>query len=145
MYAGDACNYFSTGCSNSPTQLLSLNALNATGDVKTVSKNDVRYIVNAQYSQTAFGTPFGNVSRNAGRDFWTNSANAMIFKNTRINERFLAEFKVDFNNVFNHPNFSSVDSWIDDAGFHDEGTGFGDPRLTSGGTRSIIFHLAVRF
>lgn len=145
MYAGDACNYFGTGCGNSPTQLLSLNALNATGDVKSVSKNDVRYIVNAQYSQTAFGTPFGNVPRNAGRDFWTNSANAMIFKNTRINERLTAEFKVDFNNVFNHPNFSSVDSWIDDAGFHDEGNGFGDPRLTSGGTRTIIFHLAVRW
>src|SRR5262249_960821 len=78
MYAGDACNYFGTACSNSPTQLLSFNALNATGDVKTVSKNDVRYIVNAQYSQTAYGTPFGNVPRNAGRDFWTNSANAMI-------------------------------------------------------------------
>lgn len=146
IYAGDACNYLGVGCSGiSPTQLISMNAANATGTVQTVSNNQIRYIVNAQYAQTVFGTPFGNVPRNAGRDFWTNSANAMIFKNTKIRERLTAEFNVSLDNVFNHPNYSSVDSWIDDAGFQGEGNGFGDPTLTSGGIRVIRLHLGLRW
>jgi hypothetical protein len=147
IYAGDACNYFGIACSGiSPTQLISLNAANANGTVQPVSnKGAVRYIINAQYSQQDFGTPFGNVPRSAGRDFWTNSANATIFKNTKIRERLTAEFNVTLTNVFNHPNFGSVDVYLDDAGFQGEGNGFGDPTLTSGGTRTIRFHLGVRW
>ena len=145
MYAGDACNYYGVGCSTSPTQLLSMNALNTTGAVQTVSSSAVRYIVNAQYSQQVFGTPFGNVPRNAGRDFWTNQANASIFKNTKIRERLTAEFNVTLTNVFNHPNYSSVDVYLDDAGYQQEGNGFGDPTLTSGGNRVIRFHLGFRW
>ena len=39
-------------------------------------------------------------------------------------------------NVFNHPNFTSVDPFLDDAGLHSEGTGFGIPALTSGGLQN---------
>jgi hypothetical protein len=146
IYAADACSYFGLACDGiAPDQLISMNAAQATGDVKTVSNNDVRYIVNAQQAQQIFGTPFGNVPRNAGRDFWTNSANAMIYKNTPINERLTAEFNVTLNNVFNHPNFSSVDPYIDDAGNYGESNGFGDPALTSGGTRTITLHFALRW
>jgi hypothetical protein len=146
IMAGDACNYFGVACSGiSSTQLVSLNALNASGTVQTVTNSSVKYIVNAQNSQQAYGTPFGNVARNSARDFWTNRANASIFKNTRISEKLMAEFNVTFNNVFNHPNYGSVDTWIDDAGYATEGNGYGDPTLTSGGTRSVYFHLGLRF
>ena len=39
-------------------------------------------------------------------------------------------------NVFNHPNFFSVDPFLDDAGLHSEGTGLGIPALTSGGLQN---------
>jgi hypothetical protein len=145
IYAGDACNSLGVGCAASPTQLISMNAAQASGDVKSVSNKDVRYIVNADYAQQAFGTPFGNVPRNAGRDFWTNAGNASIFKNIKISERLRAELNVTLNNVFNHPNYSSIDPYLDDAGLQQEGTGFGDPTLTSGGTRTVYFHLALRW
>jgi hypothetical protein len=56
-------------------------------------------------------------------------------------------------NAFNHPNFSSVDPFIDDAGLAQEGTGFANPSLTSGGIqtatgtpgRSIRFGLRIAF
>ena len=56
-------------------------------------------------------------------------------------------------NVFNHPNFSTVDPFIDDAGLAAEGTGFATPSLTTGGIlgaggipgRSIRFGLTLRW
>jgi len=56
-------------------------------------------------------------------------------------------------NAFNHPNFSTIDPFLDDAGLVDEGTGFGVPSLTSGGLvnavgnpgRSIRFGLTLRW
>jgi hypothetical protein len=56
-------------------------------------------------------------------------------------------------NVFNHPNFSTVDPFIDDAGLADEATGFGVPSLTTGGLvsavgvpgRSIRFGITLRW
>jgi len=56
-------------------------------------------------------------------------------------------------NVFNHPNFYSIDPFVDDAGFATEGNGFADPRLWSGanpvtlsqGQRRIRFGLKVIF
>jgi len=38
-------------------------------------------------------------------------------------------------NVFNHPNFYSVDPFVDDAGLAQIGSGFANPSLTSGGLR----------
>lgn len=48
-------------------------------------------------------------------------------------------------NVFNHPNFESVDPFLDDAGLQDYYTGFADPRLNPGGNRSIRFGLRIIF
>lgn len=50
-----------------------------------------------------------------------------------------------FLNAFNHPQYSSVDAFVDDAGYQQEGTGFADPSLTSGGIRSIKFGLRILF
>jgi len=141
-------------------QLLSLNAINATYfTVAThfiavnVTKDNVRFIVNGLLANQQFGTPFGNVARNFSRDARTNIANLTFFKTVKAWERAKVTFHMSMLNAFNHPNFSSVDPFIDDAGLAQEGTGFANPSLTSGGIqtatgtpgRSIRFGLRIGF
>ena len=117
-----------------------------------VTNNQVRFIINAAEAQTVFGTPFGNTPRNVVQDAISNVANASILKRIRISEHNQFEFRADFQNVFNHQNFSSVDPFLDDAGQFGSFNGFGDPRTTAtaypgfnGGTRRINFGLTFRF
>lgn len=153
IYAGDACAYFyspsttSFGyqlCSQvnagtlSPTALISLNGAN-NSQVTPVTTDQVRYIVNSGVAQQLFGTPYGNVARNSVRDFWSNVGNASIYKTTRLNEKMKFEFHVTMNNVFNHYNYSSVDTWLDDAGNGGYWNEFGDPKFTDASGRSITF------
>ena len=75
-YAGDVCNYYGgASCGVSPTQLISWNNTNATGDgtVVNVTPANVRYIMNGPVSEAAAGNPFATVARNDGRDAWTNT------------------------------------------------------------------------
>src|SRR5262249_15771835 len=76
-------------------QLVSLNALNATdpntgavaGTVVPVTNNDVRFILNTRTAQLVFGTPFGNVPRNALRDAKSNLLNGTVYKSIKLGER----------------------------------------------------------
>ncbi|HEV2425861.1 MAG TPA: TonB-dependent receptor [Terriglobia bacterium] len=145
IYAADACNYLGVGCSAPANQLISFNAANTTGAVQTVARSQVRFIANGLEANTLFGTPFGSVGRNTVRDFHTNSANFSLAKDVKISERFSVQWRMDMLNVFNHPNYASVDTFLDDAGYLLEGTGFGVPSLTSGGNRSINFQLKLLF
>jgi hypothetical protein len=152
VFAGDACAYsiavnpgWAASCAVSPTQLISVNALNASGSATPVTNSQVRYIGNGGTADSIFGTPFGNVPRNAGRDFHTNIGNFSLFKNIKFNERAWLQWHMTMTNVFNHPNFSTVDPNIEDAGLLLEGTGFGTPYLTSGGGRTILFGMKVIF
>ncbi len=145
MFAGDACNYFGSGCSLAPDTLLSFNGLNTTGAVNTVTKSQVRFIANGAEAQTVFGTPYGNAARNSLRDAKTNSANLTIFKNFKFWERATLEWHMSMINAFNHPNFSSVDPFIEDTGDNRLEDGFADPSLFPGGNRSILFGLKVIF
>jgi hypothetical protein len=153
VYAGDECGEqleFGASpsipvCTTTPTTLISLNALNSTGAITPVSKSQVRYIGNGFYSDAVFGTPFGSVARNVGRDFWTNSGNFAVYKNIKFTERNYLQFHVTMLNVFNHPNFATVDANTEDAGLSSEGVGFGTPNLTGGGIRTIYFGLKVIF
>jgi hypothetical protein len=103
----------------------------------TTTKDKVRYIVNGPYAESVYGTPFGNVSRNAARDAWSNTGNVTINKSVKIKEGMTAAFHASMLNVFNHPNYSSVDPYLDDAGYTGVGTGFADPSYTTGGRRTI--------
>lgn len=165
VMAGDACNLFaSTGteqvCTTlSPTQLISLNALNSKGagldptvPAVTVTKQQVRFIVNSLTSESVFGTPFGNAGRNIVTDAITNVANFAVIKRFKFNERASFEFRASALNVFNHPNYSSVDPFLEDAGFHSGGTGFGDVTTSNTtfpgsntGTRRFSFGGTFRF
>ncbi len=134
IFAGDACSGFGVGCELAPGALLSFNAVNTTGAEQTVTSSAVRFIVNAPTANSIFGTPFGNAGRNILRDYHTNVANFSLFKNIKFSERTRLQWHMTMLNVFNHPNFSSIDPFLDDAGLALEGTGFADPRLFSGST-----------
>lgn len=75
----------------------------------------------------------------------TNTANFNLVKNIKVTERVNIQFHTAFLNVFNHPNFGSVDPYLDDAGYTSETTGFGIPSLSSGGNRVIKFGLKILF
>jgi Carboxypeptidase regulatory-like domain len=146
IYAADACNAFGVGCSYASTQLLSLNAINKGDTVGTpVSNGAVRFIANTPTADSVFGTPFGNAGRNTLRDFHTNTVNLAIFKTVNISERYRFQFHADFTNAFNHPNFATVDPFIDDAGLVGEGVGFANPLVQNGGNRQIRLGLKFSF
>jgi hypothetical protein len=105
----------------------------------------VRFIANGAIADTIFGTPFGNVPRGALRDARTNTGNFTVFKNMAFGDRFTARFHMTMLNVFNHPNFASVDPFIEDAGFTKQNFGFAQPNLTNGGNRTIWFGLKLGF
>jgi Carboxypeptidase regulatory-like domain len=151
IYAGDACSIYGSACSLSPTQLVSLNAINQGDQTGTpVSKGSVRFIANTAIADQVFGTPFGNAGRNILRDFHTNVLNLAIFKNFNFTEHYRLQFHADFTNAFNHPNFGSVvgegiDPFVDDAGLAGEGVGFANPLVQSGGNRNIRLGLKFIF
>jgi Carboxypeptidase regulatory-like domain len=157
MFAGDACNYFAiTGtepiCQMSPTALVSLNGLNATTlpigsyNPAVISKQSVRFIANTPIAEQTFGTPFGNVARNVLSDYHTNIVNMAFFKTTNITEKVKLQFHADFLNALNHPNYGSIDAFIDDAGFYSEFTGFANPYVQNGGSiTSPTYGRSIRF
>jgi len=159
IYGVDACSNFGvTGaepfCDPAlATSLLSLNAINANGAATVVTNKDVRFIANTDEAVAVFGTPFGNAGRNTLRDSWTNIGNFSLSKSVRVRENFKVVWHMTMLNVFNHPNFSSVDPFVDDAGLTGEATGFANPSLTNGGLinavgtpgRSIRFGITLRW
>jgi hypothetical protein len=146
IYGGDLCTLSSgaAGCST-PSQLYSWNAFNTTGAAQTVSAKQARFLVNGAYADSVYGEPWGTAARNSLRDAAINQANFQISKDTNVTERVKVRFDAAFQNVFNHPNFASVDALIEDAGFTSEGVGFGTPSLFSGGNRLIKFGLKILF
>ncbi|HEV7553718.1 MAG TPA: hypothetical protein VGP65_18695, partial [Candidatus Angelobacter sp.] len=178
VYGADACFMFGTGVASvdatipvcngrvSPTALISLNTMNATGIGKNpdptnlgavpnaIDSKTVRYIINGAQAQSVFGTPFG-ARRNLSQDAPTNLANLAVFKNIKMNERASLEFNATLQNVFNHPNFQSIDPNIENAGLtatqQAPFVGFADPSVTNDvvgnalGNRLVRFGLTFRF
>ncbi len=161
IFEGDACNLASFGllpavaCTGGPAnQLLSLNALNAKNpSAVVVTKNDVRFIENTVIAQQMFGTPFGNVPRNALRDAISNTGSFSVYKKFKLTERASFEFHATMINAFNHPNFATVIPFVENAGAPGFGVGFADPTLTGdsipgsniAASRRIYFGGALRF
>jgi hypothetical protein len=168
IFAGDACNLFAaTGsdptCLAAPTQLISmtaigqscqaLNGATPTCNAVNVTNKDVRFIINSQTAQSVFGTPFGNTPRNPVQDAITNVANASLFKRFKLSERASFEFHATALNLLNHPNFASVDPFLEDAGEFGQGSGFGDVRTTNdvpgainiGASRKIVVGAKITF
>jgi hypothetical protein len=130
VYAGDACNYAGVGCTLAPNSLIDFTAVNTTGTVTPVTTKQVRFIMNGAESQSIYGTPWGTAGRNSLRDYHTNVGNFSIIKRFKFNDRAHVELRTDFLNVFNHPNYQSVDPILEDAGLAGPYTGFGIPQYT---------------
>lgn len=145
IMAGDACNLFGAACGLPNTQLISFNALNASGTIQNVTNQQVRFIVNGFNAEQFFGTPFGNTPRGYLQDAPTNIANVSFIKQFKMGERASFEFRTTFLNAFNHSNFSSVDPFMEDAGLSGFFTGFGNPALTNSTPRTIFFGGTIRF
>jgi hypothetical protein len=162
-FAGDACFIFGiTGtepvCTISPTQLVSVNALNQPGGLSTVvpvSANQVRFIINGGSAESVFGTPFGNVPRNPVQDDMANIGNLSVSKRFKLTERASFEFRTTAVNVLNHPNFLSIDPFLENGGLFAAGTGFGNPQVSDtlpfginfpvSASRRLIFGGTIRF
>lgn len=146
ILAGDLCNYDGVaGCNFDPNTMLSLNAYNQGHGAAVTSRDNVRVIANGAYADSVYQTPWGSMGRNTLRDSDTNLANFDIMKSIKVTERWSVQFHTAFLNVLNHPNFTSVDPELDDAGLTQETTGFGIPSLWSGGARTIKFGLKILF
>ena len=167
IFAKDICASDSSGilCGNSaisPTTLISLNQFNngftgtkldssgrvisdSTHPAQIVAKDQVRFIANTMTAATFFGSPFGNVGRNTLRDGHINLLNFSAFKVTKLSESLALQLHTDFLNALNHPNYSSVDPFIDDAGRAAEATGFANPRLFGFSHRTISFGAKLFF
>lgn len=150
IFAGDACALFGAGCTDPVNTLLNLNAINSTGAVTAVSKNQVRFIVNGATADQIFGTPFGNAARNSLRDYQSVAFNFNVAKDIKFREKATLRWHMSMVNAFNHPSFglpgpTGIDPFINDAGLANETVGFNNPRLFSGGGRTINFGLKVIF
>ena len=93
--------------------------------------------------------------RNLSQDAVTNIANLAFFKNIKMNERASLEFNATLQNVFNHPNFQSIDPNIENVGLtpgqQAPFVGFADPSVSNDvvgnalGNRIIRVGLTFRF
>ncbi len=106
----------------------------------------------------ALGT-FGTMGRNTFRDLGFRNWDFSVAKNWKFGERFGAQFRAEFFNVLNHPNFANPYGGQNGFGMNDPsvlGTGFGcacatpdaaasNPVLGSGGARAIQLGLKLLF
>jgi carboxypeptidase family protein/TonB-dependent receptor-like protein len=91
-----------------------------------------------------FGGP-GNVHRNTYYGPSYKNFDMVIAKNTKITERFMLEFRSEFYNVFNHPNFLQPDNFITDGAlFGQSSAEVGRNDLTTG-ARQLQFGMKLHF
>jgi hypothetical protein len=105
----------------------------------------------------------GTLGRNTFRDLGFKNVNASIYKNWTFKERYGIQFRAEFFNVFNHPNFNNPYGGVSGYGsgaYDDPSTGnanqfgcgcatpdvgAGNPVIGSGSMRAIQLGLKLRF
>jgi hypothetical protein len=104
----------------------------------------------------AFGRQ-GTMGRNIFRDTGLQNVDLSIAKNWRLGETWKAQFRAEFFNVLNHPNFANPYGGQNGWGHNDPSTGsFGcscatpdvaasNPVLGTGGSRAVQFGLKLSF
>jgi hypothetical protein len=100
---------------------------------------------------------FGTMGRNIFRDTGFRNVDLSVAKNFKWGERFGAQFRVEFFNIFNHPNFANPFGGQNGWAHNDPSTGsFGcscatpdvaasNPVIGSGGSRAIQLGLKLTF
>jgi outer membrane receptor protein involved in Fe transport len=127
---------------------ISFNALNTTGDVTPVTKDQVRFIINGPGAARIFNNPFGDMPRNYGRSIPIDQLNLGIFKTTKIRENISLQFRFEMYNALNHPqagfgvtrNSQNPDIILEDAGFT-----FADTKQVEQARRALQFGLRLIF
>lgn len=148
IYAGDACSIYGdpVSCSAAPNSLVNFTSLNGTGSTTAVTASQVHFIMNTYEAQVANGTPYGNAGRNSLRDYHTNIANLTVGKTSNWGERVRLYWHMSATNIFNHPNYASIDPFMEDAGVVGAATGFANPYVqNSSGTTTGIANRTIRF
>jgi hypothetical protein len=128
-------------------------------------------IGNASYALAAFGCyangssilippalgTFGTMGRNIFRDTGFRNVDFSVAKNFKWGERFGAQFRAEFFNIFNHPNFANPFGGQNGWAHNDPSSGsFGcscatpdvsasNPVIGSGGSRAVQFGLKLTF
>ena len=87
-----------------PNGFWSVNAIQSTGTLTAVTRNDVHFIINGPGAAKIYGTPFGNVGRSVLRGPIFNQLNLSLFKNIRVGERWRLQLRGEAFNALNHPN-----------------------------------------
>jgi hypothetical protein len=100
---------------------------------------------------------FGTMGRNIFRDTGFRNVDLSVAKNFKWGERFGAQFRAEFFNIFNHPNFANPFGGQNGWAHNDPSTGsFGcscatpdvsaaNPVIGSGGSRAVQFGLKLTF
>jgi hypothetical protein len=145
VFAADACAILGNTCTLAPDALLNFNILNTGGNPTPVTRQNVHFIVNGAEAQTVFNSPYGNAARNSLRNAMINSGNFALFKTVRLGERVNLQWHMTMLNVFNHPNYYSVDPFLDNAGCYLLGCGFATPSVTGGAVRQILFGIKINW
>ena len=100
---------------------------------------------------------FGNMPRNLFRDSGFRNFDFSVAKNWHLGEKVRAQFRAEFFNIFNHPNFANPYGGQNGFGLNDPSAGgFGcgcatpdvaaaNPVIGSGGSRAVQLGLKLIF
>jgi hypothetical protein len=150
---------FFGGASNSAcaTQALALDGGNPLGPATTALNLFGCYAKgNSVMIPPALGH-FGNMGRNIFPDSGFRNFDFSLAKNWHFGERFRAQFRAEFFNIFNHPNFANPYGGQNGYGQNDPSTGFfgcgcatpdvaaANPVVGSGGSRAVQLGLKLLF
>jgi outer membrane receptor protein involved in Fe transport len=120
---------------------------NATGNPNNGPKRWNAWFNTAAFAPAAPGT-FGNAGRNTIIGPRNNIADVSLSKTTRINERAGLQFRAEFFNVLNHPNFALPNVTVNSSGFgtitSTPDVANGNP-LGDGGPRQVQLALKLVF
>jgi hypothetical protein len=146
--------YFAPGAANMPPGCLSHAA--AIGAIASLNAFGCYASGSSVMIPPAFGTE-GTMGRNIFRDTGFKNADLSITKNWKISEHWKAQFRAEFFNIFNHPNFANPFGGQNGWAHNDPSTGsFGcscatpdvaasNPVIGSGGSRAVQLGLKLRF
>ena len=149
------------GASNSAcaAKALALDGGVAAGNTAALNAFGCYQVKNSIMLPPALGT-FGNMGRNIFRDFGFKNVDFSTLKNFRFGERLTMQFRAEFFNVFNHPNFANPFGGQNGWGHNDPSVpgpgGFGcscatpdvaasNPVIGSGGSRAVQIGLKFIF
>ena len=138
---------------------LSLDGGNAGGNTAALNQFGCYAMGNSIMLPPSFGT-FGTMGRNTFRDFGFRNTDFSVMKNFRFGERLNMQFRAEFFNLFNHPNFANPFGGQNGWGHNDPSVpgpgGFGcscatpdvaasNPVIGSGGSRAVQLGLKFTF